>query len=68
VLPLTAGRWIIDLTYLVRRHQLSLAASTAAPSREARAAHRGLTIGYADRIASLNTASLNPAASLARVA
>lgn len=51
MLPLTAGRRIVDLDYLFHRHQLSLTASTEAPSREARAAHRGLTIGYADRIA-----------------
>lgn len=57
----------MDLNYLFHRHQLSLAASTDAASREARAAHRGLTIGYADRIATLRAAAGSPVLPLARV-
>ena len=67
MLPLTAGRCIIDLNYLFHRHQLSLVASTDASSSEARVAHRGLTVGYATRIARLRAASGGSAMSAARV-
>ena len=40
----------MDLNYLLTRHQISLHRSVAAPTREARHAHRGLADGYAQRI------------------
>ena len=43
----------MEMTYLLKRHPLSLIASETAPSAEARFAHRGLAAGYAIRIASL---------------
>lgn len=41
------------LNYLLHRHQVSLMRSNAAPSREARAAHRGLASAYAVQIREL---------------
>ena len=41
----------MDLNYLTQRHRVSLAASIAATTPEARIAHRGLASGYAGRIA-----------------
>ena len=41
------------LNYLLHRHQVSLMRSGSAPSREARAAHRGLATGYASQIRAL---------------
>jgi hypothetical protein len=45
------------LNYLLHRHQVSLMRSEAAPTREARAAHRGLATGYAARIRELRADS-----------
>ena len=57
----------MDLNYLFHRHQVSLAASTGASSREARSAHRGLTAAYADSIAGLRAAAGNSVLLAARV-
>ena len=40
----------MDLNYLLGRHQLSVHRASAAASPEARRAHRGLAVGYADHI------------------
>ena len=40
----------MDLNDLFARHQLSLVRAGEASSADARAAHRGLATGYADRI------------------
>lgn len=57
----------MDLNYLFHRHQLSLTASTVAASQEARAAHRGLSRGYAARIAALRATTGGRAMQTARV-
>ncbi len=57
----------MDLNYLFHRHQLSLTASTQALSAEARAAHRGLAMGYAARIALLRASTGGRATRTARV-
>jgi hypothetical protein len=41
----------MDLNYLYHRHQVSLAAASAALSAEARASHRGLAAAYSASIA-----------------
>lgn len=44
---------IVDLNYLLGRHQRSLISASTAASPEARHSHRGLVSGYADRIRNL---------------
>jgi len=44
---------VMDLNYLLARHQISLMRAAEAPSCEARHAHRGLARGYAARIREL---------------
>ena len=57
----------MDLNCLFHRHQLSLTASTQAGSAAARAAHRGLAAGYADKIAALRASTGGRSAPAARV-
>ncbi|MCP3735437.1 hypothetical protein M9979_11205 [Sphingomonas sp. RP10(2022)] len=57
----------MDLNYLYLRHQVALSASTDAPSREARASHRGLAAGYAARIARLRATNGGLPLPMARV-
>lgn len=49
-------RHIVDLNYLLYRHQVSLVRARDAASPEARHAHQGLVRGYAVRIAELRDA------------
>jgi hypothetical protein len=44
---------VMDLNLLFHRHQVSIMRSAAAACPEARLAHRGLAVGYAERIALL---------------
>lgn len=52
------------LNYLLHRHQVSLMKADAAASPQARATHRGLASGYAERIGTMrtdfNAASVEP--------
>lgn len=57
----------MDLNYILSRHQLSLVAADTAPCMAARAAHRGLANGYAERIRSFQR-TVGATANLARVA
>ena len=47
------GRRIMDLNYLLHRHQISLMRADAAQCTEARHSHLGLARAYARRITSL---------------
>lgn len=50
MLPLTSGETIVDLNYLLHRHQISLVKAENAACNKARRVHDGLATGYAARI------------------
>ena len=52
----------MDLNYLYRRHQVALFMADHAAGERARAAHRGLAEGYAERIAATRRPTLTIAA------